>query len=159
MENRKVMVKSMVASRVGINLPDLKLKRTWEKRGVVRPIPFEELEQALYEPGVEYMFKQGILAIDSMEDKIALGLEEEGTTTPTNIIVLTEAEMDRYWKVLPFIEFKQKLTGLPKEQIQNLVDYAIDKEYTDINKCEYIKEKMEIDIIRAIQLNRQAKKE
>ena len=159
MENRKVMVKSMVASRVGINLPDLKLKRTWEKRGVVRPIPFEELEQALYEPGVEYMFKQGILAIDSMEDKIALGLEEEGTTTPTNIIVLTEAEMDRYWKVLPFIEFKQKLTGLPKEQIQNLVDYAIDKEYTDINKCEYIKEKMEIDIIRAIQLNRQAKEE
>lgn len=159
MENRKVMVKSMVASRVGINLPDLKLKRTWEKRGVVRPIPFEELEQALYEPGVEYMFKQGILAIDSMEDKIALGLEEEGTTTPTNIIVLTEAEMDRYWKVLPFIEFKQKLTGLPKEQIQNLVDYAIDKEYTDINKCEYIKEKMEIDIIRAIQLNRQTKEE
>lgn len=159
MENRKVMVKSMVASRVGINLPDLKLKRTWEKRGVVRPIPFEELEQALYEPGVEYMFKQGILAIDSMEDKIALGLEEEGTTTPTNIIVLTEAEMDRYWKVLPFIEFKQKLTGLPKEQIQNLVDHAIDKEYTDINKCEYIKEKMEIDIIRAIQLNRQAKEE
>lgn len=149
----------MVASRVGINLPDLKLKRTWEKRGVVRPIPFEELEQALYEPGVEYMFKQGILAIDSMEDKIALGLEEEGTTTPTNIIVLTEAEMDRYWKVLPFIEFKQKLTGLPKEQIQNLVDHAIDKEYTDINKCEYIKEKMEIDIIRAIQLNRQAKEE
>ena len=159
MENKKVMVKSMVASRVGINLPDLKLKRTWEKRGVVRPIPFEELEQALYEPGVEYMFKQGILAIDSMEDKIALGLEEEGTTTPTNIIVLTEAEMDRYWKVLPFIEFKQKLTGLPKEQIQNLVDHAIDKEYTDINKCEYIKEKMEIDIIRAIQLNRQAKEE
>ena len=159
MENRKVMVKSMVASRVGINLPDLKLKRTWEKRGVVRPIPFEELEQALYEPGVEYMFKQGILAIDSMEDKIALGLEEEGTTAPTNIIVLTEAEMDRYWKVLPFIEFKQKLTGLPKEQIQNLVDHAIDKEYTDINKCEYIKEKMEIDIIRAIQLNRQAKEE
>ena len=149
----------MVASRVGINLPDLKLKRTWEKRGVVRPIPFEELEQALFEPGVEYMFKQGILAIDSMEDKIALGLEEEGTTTPTNIIVLTEAEMDRYWKVLPFIEFKQKLTGLPKEQIQNLVDHAIDKEYTDINKCEYIKEKMEIDIIRAIQLNRQAKEE
>ena len=159
MENKKVMVKSTVTSRVGINLPDLKLKRTWEKRGVVRPIPFEDLEQALYEPGVEYMFRQGILAIDSMEDKIALGLEEEGTTVPTNIIVLSEAEMDRYWKVLPFVEFKQKLAGLPKEQIQILIDHAIDKEYADINKCEYIREKMEIDIIRAIQLNRQAKEE
>ena len=159
MENRKVMVKSAVASRVSINIPELKLKRVWEKRNVVRPIPFEDLEQALYEPGIEYMFKQGILTIDSMEDKIALGLEEEGTTVPTNIIVLSEAEMDRYWKVLPLIEFKQKLTTLPKEQIQNLIDHAIEKEYTDINKCEYIRERMEIDIIRAIQLNRQAKEE
>ena len=41
MENKKVMVKSEVMGRIGINLPDLKLRRTWERKGVVRPIPFE----------------------------------------------------------------------------------------------------------------------
>ena len=50
------------------------------------------LEEAMYDPGVEYMFKTGILYINEMEDKIALGLEPEGATKPENIIILTDDE-------------------------------------------------------------------
>ncbi len=159
MENKKVMVKSEAHSPIGINLPELKLKRTWEKRGAVKPIPFDALQEAMYDPGVEYMFKNGMLSIDDMEVKIQLGLEEEGTTQPTNIIVLSDSEMQRYLKVLPFNEFKMNVSKLSKEQVNNLVDYAIQHELTDMDKCEYLKERTEIDIIKAIQLNRQAKEQ
>ena len=161
MENRKVMVKSESAGRLSINLPELQLKRIWEKKGTIRPISFEDLQQALYVPGVEYMFKEGMLSIESMQDKIDLGLEPEGTKedSPVNIIILNDSQKKRYLTVLPTSEFKQELEKLPYEQINSLVDYAIEKELMDMDKCDILKEKTGIDIIRAIQLNRQAKEE
>lgn len=161
MENRKVMVKSESTGRLSINLPELQLKRIWEKKGTIRPISFEDLQQALYVPGVEYMFKEGMLSIESMQDKIDLGLEPEGTkeNSPVNIIILNDSQKKRYLTVLPISEFKQELEKLPYEQINSLVDYAIEKELMDMDKCDILKEKTGIDIIRAIQLNRQAKEE
>lgn len=161
MENRKVMVKSESTGRLSINLPELQLKRIWEKKGTIRPISFEDLQQALYVPGVEYMFKEGMLSIESMQDKIDLGLEPEGTKedSPVNIIILNDSQKKRYLTVLPTSEFKQELEKLPYEQINSLVDYAIEKELMDMDKCDILKEKTGIDIIRAIQLNRQAKEE
>ena len=161
MENRKVMVKSESTGRLSINLPELQLKRIWEKKGTIRPISFEDLQQALYVPGVEYMFKEGMLSIESMQDKIDLGLEPEGTKedSPVNIIILNDSQKKRYLTVLPTSEFKQELEKLPYEQINSLVDYAIEKELMDMDKCDILKEKTGIDIIKAIQLNRQAKAE
>ncbi len=161
MENRKVMVKSESTGRLSINLPELQLKRIWEKKGTIRPISFEDLQQALYVPGVEYMFKEGMLSIESMQDKIDLGLEPEGTKedSPVNIIILNDSQKKRYLTVLPTSEFKQELEKLPYEQINSLVDYAIEKELMDMDKCDILKEKTGIDIIKAIQLNRQAKEE
>ena len=153
MENRKVMVKSESTGRLSINLPELQLKRIWEKKGTIRPISFEDLQQALYVPGVEYMFKEGMLSIESMQDKIDLGLEPEGTKedSPVNIIILNDSQKKRYLTVLPISEFKQELEKLPYEQINSLVDYAIEKELMDMDKCDILKEKTGIDIIRAIQ--------
>ena len=161
MENRKVMVKSESTGRLSINLPELQLKRIWEKKGTIRPISFEDLQHALYVPGVEYMFKEGMLSIESMQDKIDLGLEPEGTKedSPVNIIILNDSQKKRYLTVLPTSEFKQELEKLPYEQINSLVDYAIEKELMDMDKCDILKEKTGIDIIKAIQLNRQAKEE
>lgn len=161
MENRKVMVKSESTGRLSINLPELQLKRIWEKKGTIRPIPFEDLQQALYVPGVEYMFREGMLSIESMQDKIDLGLEPEGTKedSPVNIIILNDSQKKRYLTVLPISEFKQELEKLPYEQVNSLVDYAIEKELMDMDKCNILKEKTGIDIIKAIQLNRQAKEE
>lgn len=159
MENKKVMVKSEVMGRIGINLPDLKLRRTWERKGVIRPIPFEELEQAMYDPGVEYMFKEGMLSIDDMEVKKALGLEPEDAEVPTNIIILSDEQRKRYLTVLPMPEFRAEVNKLSYEQLNSLVDYAIENELANLDKCEFLKEKTQIDIIKAIQLKRDAKEE
>ena len=108
MENKQVMVVNTIKSRVGINVPDLFLKRVWERKGAKKPIDFDTLQQALYDPSVAYLFSEGILYIDDMKTKIALGLEEEGATTPS-IVVLSDADLHRYLTAMPIFEFKNKV--------------------------------------------------
>ena len=154
MDKKVVMVKNTINSRVGIDIPDLNFRRTWEKKNAVKPVDFEILSQAIYDPGVEYLFKEGILYIEDMDVKIALGLESEGAKEP-EIVVLSDQQKTRYLKVTPLIEFKQLIGKLPYEQIHDLAQFAIEHEYTDFDKCEIIKSIIGIDIIKAIQLNRQ----
>ena len=151
----KVKVKSLVSKRVIMTVPDLRLRRVWEKKGAVVIIPFSQLEEAMYLPGVENLFKEGILGIDDMEQKIALGLEPEGADAPVNIITLTEQEMKRYLTVMPEFELKEKLKELPHEQIMELATYAIQHEVPiSLDKSEIIQSYTGIDVITAIKLNR-----
>ena len=154
MENKQVTLTNTIKSRVGINVPELMLKRVWEKKGVKKSIDFETLQQAFYDPSVEYLLREGILYIDDMEVKIALGLEEEGATAP-NIVVLSDSDLHRYLTAMPTFEFREKVKSLGREQVQSLVDYAIEKELTSYDKCEILKELTQIDIIKAVQLNRE----
>lgn len=158
-EKKKVNIKSETLGRVGINLPDLKLKRTWEKKGVIRQIPFEDLQQAYYEPGVEYMFREGMLSIDDMEVKKALGLEPDDAEEPVNVIILTDEQRKRFLTAMPMHEFRQEVAKLSYEQKNSLVDYAIAHEIANLDKCEFLKEITGIDIYKAIQLNRADKEE
>lgn len=150
----KVKVKSLVSNRVFISIPDIRLSRVWEKKGTVKTIPFDQLEEAIYDPGVEAMFRDGILGIDDMEVKIKLGLEPEGATEPVNIITLDDDQIKRYLTVLPIHEFRAKLKELPREQITEIASYAIANEIANFEKSEIIKGITGIDIINAIKLNR-----
>ena len=153
----KVKVKNLVSSRVVLSMPDMRLRRVWEKKGVVRVIPFDQLEEAMYSPGVEAMFKEGVLGIDDMEVKIKLGLEPEGAAEPVNVIVLDDKQRERYLKVLPIHEFKQKVKELPREQLMELANYAIEHEIADFDKSELLLKAVGIDILSAIKLNRDDK--
>lgn len=153
MEN-KVKVVNLISSRVNINLPDIRLKRVWEKKGATRTIPFDELEEAIYNPGVEALFREGILGIEDMEVKRKLGLEPEDAEEPVNIIVLDDAQRKRYMTVMPLYEFKEKIQELSREQIAELARYAIEHEIADFDKSEVIKQIVDIDIIGSIQLNK-----
>ena len=150
----KVKVKSLVSSRVVLSMPDLRLKREWERKGTIRTIPFDQLEEAMYSPGVESLFREGVLGIDDMEVKIALGLEEEGTVEPTNIITLDDNQRERYMKNMPMPEFRQEVKKLPHEQLVELAYYAIEHEIANIDKSELLLKLTDIDILSAIKLNR-----
>ena len=151
---KKVKVVSLVSQRVILTVPELRLRRVWEKKGAVAIIPFEQLEEAMYSPGVENLFRNGILGIEDMEVKIALGLEPEGADKPVNIITLTDAERKRYLTVMPVAEFRAKVKELPIEQINELAAYAIAHEIMDFDKSEILKQYINIDIMSAIKLNR-----
>lgn len=152
--DKKVKVASLVSQRIVLTVPDLRLRRVWEKKGAVMTIPFEQLEEAMYSPGVENLFRNGLLGIDDMEVKIALGLEPEGAKEPTNIITLNDGQRQRYLTVMPLHEFKEKLKELPIEQINELAAYAIEHEILNFDKSEEIKKYVNVDVMRAVQLNR-----
>lgn len=154
MADERVSIKSLVSHRVVLSVPDMRLKRVWEKKGAVRVVPFEQLQEAIYSPGVEALFTEGILGIDDMKIKQRLGLEPEDAVEPVNIIALDEAQMKRYLTVLPTHEFREKLRELPSEQINELIRYAIEHEIANFEKSEILKEITGIDIISAIKLNR-----
>lgn len=158
MENKKVEITSLVSGRITINLVDPRIKRTWERKGVKRYIDFEDLEQAMYNQGVEYMFTQGILGIEDMDVKIALGLEPEGAKEPVNIIILTDAQKRRYLTVAPLNELKEIIDKLSYEQIQELADFAIENELSNFDRCEILKKAIQVDVIQAIR-NKRADKE
>ena len=152
--DKKVKVASLVSQRIVLTVPDLRLRRVWEKKGAVMTIPFEQLEEAMYSPGVENLFRNGLLGIDDMEVKIALGLEPEGAKEPTNIITLNDEQRKRYLTEMPLHEFKEKLRELPIEQINELAAYAIEHEILNFDKSEEIKKYVNVDVMRAVQLNR-----
>ena len=154
---KKIKVTNLVNGKVGITLPDLRLNVNWDRKGQTRMIDFDTLQEALFDYGTEYMFREGMLGIEDMEAKIALGLEPEGAVEPQNIIILDDSQKKRMLTVMPLHEFKQKVVKLPREQVLNLVDFAVEHEYSDINKCDILKEMTGIDIISAIRLNREDK--
>ena len=155
----KVKVVNLISSRVNIDIPDVRLNRIWEKKGAVKVVPFDQLQEAIYNPGVEAMFTEGILGIEDLETKKKLGLEPEDAKEPVNIIVLNDQQRKRYLTVMPFNEFKDKIKELPVEQVRELAQYAIDNEIADFDKTEVIKKITGIDIIGSIQMNKQDKEQ
>ena len=62
MENKDtVMVESMSDHTVVVDVPELKISRTWTKRGQKYPFDRDSLFQAYYKPDVEFLFKEGII--------------------------------------------------------------------------------------------------
>ena len=157
--NGKIKVRSTVGGEVSVLIPEINLKRSWDRKGTIRYKTLEELEQGLYDPGFEYMIRQGILEIMDLDAKKELGLEPEDATEDVNIIVLSEEEMKRYLTVMPLPEFKEKIVELPKEQVQNLVDYAISNEIVNMDKNDVLKEVAEVNVIKAIELRRKSKED
>ena len=80
--NERVIVTSMVSGRIGLVLPRMHINKVWPKKGTKLPVEKDILREAIYEPGVEYLFKQGLLYIDDMDFKIELGLESEEAKKP-----------------------------------------------------------------------------
>lgn len=158
MENKQITLVSMVDGRVGINVPDLRLKRLWEQKGSKKKVAFDVLQEAFYDPSVEYLIKQGMLYVDDKEARIALGLEEnEEGAQP--IQMLKDEEINRLLTVVPTFEFRQRMKELTKEQIKSIVDYAVKHEITAYDKCEILKEYSEVDIIKTVQFNNEEKGE
>ena len=159
MENRKITIESLSTGRVGIDIPELHLRRRWEKKGAKTTIDLDTLKEAIYYKGVSNLFTDGFLKIDDMDVKIELRLEPEGAKEPENIIILSDAQRQRLLTVAPDRDLKEALGKISYEQTQELIEYAIEHEITDINKCDILKKATGVDIIKAVLLKRQAKED
>lgn len=156
--SEKVTVVSTVDAQVGINNPELRFKADWIGKGMKHKIDKEILEGLMFDPGVEYMFTNGILYIDDMDAKIDLGIEAEGTTEPTNVIVWDEDTIKKYINVKPLHEFKADFDKLSKEQKLEVAHYMVKNQMVgSMDKSEYVQEKTGVDVITAVRLDKAAK--
>lgn len=150
--DEKVMVTSMVGGT--ISTPALN-HRVWNKKGQKLPISKDVLREAIYEPGIEYMFKNGILYIEDMDFKIELGLESEGTKIPTQILPMDDKYMNRVLKLMPIADMKKAIDSMSQVQKQELVDFAVLQNDIQLDRIKIVSEKCGVDILRTIELNRQ----
>lgn len=150
--NDKVMVTSMVGGTISAASLE---HRVWNKKGQKLPVSKDVLREAIYEPGIEYMFKKGILYIDDMEMKIELGLEAPGTTTPTEVLPVDDKYLNRVLKLMPISEMKAAIDKMSIVQKQELVDYASKQNDIQLDRLAIVSEKCNVDILKTIELNRQ----
>lgn len=152
---RNVVVKNMVNATVSIVNPQYGINRRWSKKGQVMNIPFELLEQCLWEGGIRKMFDNGILYIESLQDKIDLGLEPADATEPVNIIVLNDEDMEKLWKDISIEDFKKKIGNLSRTQVDNLIEYAVRNEIVEMEKIDFLKKVTKKDVLAGISRKRQ----
>jgi hypothetical protein len=148
-DGRKVTVKSMVNYSVGLNIPDLRFKRDFTKEGETKAIDFDTLFEGVTSLGVRTLFDEGILYIDNKQDRIDLGLEEEGQ--PERFRILNRGQILKLLKVDPVSKLQETLETLPREQINRIAEVAIEEKFTDFEKCNVIKKFCGIDVISSVQ--------
>jgi hypothetical protein len=153
--NERVIVTSMVSGNVGITLPHLRFVKTWPKKGTKLPIDKEILREAIYDPGVESMFRDGVLYIEDMDFKIELGLEEEGAKAPTAIVPIDEKYLERVMKRMPIHEMKKVVKEMSNDQKRELIDYAAGQNDIQLDRVNALKEIVGVDLFKVIELKNQ----
>ena len=154
---KKIKVTSTVRHRVGVNLPDLRFKRSWQGVGASINIDKEMFEELMYEAGFRYMLEQGILYIEDMAVKVEHGLEPAGATKPVNIIVLSDKERAVLLsEATSTAGFETAIKKLKREQLMELADYAIKHRTISINKARLLKLASGRDVLVAIRLAQDA---
>ena len=151
--NDKVIVTSMVGGNIGITLPHIRFNKTWPRKGTKLTIEKDILREAIYEPGVEYLFRQGILYIDDLGFKIELGLEPEGAEAPTHVAV-DEKYMIRVLKVMPIGEMKKAISEMNEIQRQEFVDFASSQNDISLERIKVVDQVTGANILKIIELKR-----
>ena len=157
--SEKVKITSMVIGTVGVQIPELHFNRTWAQKGASVLVDKDILPEMMYDPGFANMINDGTLYIEDLEVKKELALEPEEATEPVNIIVLDDKDRQKYWTVLTYSVFKERVKKLPHAQVVELANYAVQHRLMDADKCRFIKQISGIDVINAIRLNEDDTKE
>lgn len=154
MTQRMVKVQNMVNKIVSIKKPQYNFNKRWTQKGQILPVPYETLEQMLWDDGIKKLFERGMLYIPEMKDKIDLGLEPEDAKEPQNIIVLNDKQIMDFLVNKPFVVFKKELEALSSTQIREMVNFAIVNEVAcEIAKVTLLKEITGVDILKSISRN------
>ena len=153
MELTKGSVTNTTNHAVLIQLPDIKFRRTWQPNSTFK-VDIEVLREAVYDTGFKAFLDEGVLFIEEKEIRVELGLEEEDAEKPF-ITILKPAQMIKLIKVAPIDEFKSTLAEITTEQALSLVDLAIKDKTITMEKLIVLKEKTGIDVVKAIELERQ----
>ena len=154
----KVKVFNYSTGEVGYTIENRNVRRNWLP-GQTLPIAVDELQEGLYNFGIEVLFREGILQIKSLEERIAVGLATGEMNEETKQIEVTDDLTGIYDKDQILAALKSEklidLVNLLKDAKpgvkDTLIDLAIDNEVTDMKKVDIIKKYTGTDVMIIIQ--------
>lgn len=150
MKENLISVESASNSTIVINVPDLKLHRTFTRRGSKILLDRDTLEQAYFDPSVEFLIKNGYIIIHDKQFLVDMGIiPDEESESP--IVVLDENMLNRLIKAMPLHETVEMLKKLTPAQLHELGDYAVEH-YEDLKmeKLEVLTKATGKDLLKAI---------
>lgn len=152
---RKVKVQNMTRGTVTYLVDNKGVRRTFKPKTPMN-VPFEELEEALFDPGVAVMFSTGMLAVMDEKDSVDLGLKGEDGIVET--IVADEKTILNLLKGEngAFFTFMQNASVAARN---SAVQLAIENEITDKAKAKIIKDIANADIVKTILRKREEEEE
>lgn len=156
MSEKRVKIMNKVKGTVILTDPNVPITREWTKKGQIATIPMDVMQDLIYQEGTLELFRQGVLYIVDKEDRIELGLEVEGQKP--EIEFLTENQMLGALIGTPK-DIENMIKKLPKAQVDEFVDLAVEKEITDMAKVDVIEKLTGKNIIKLVQFNRQLKED
>lgn len=156
MNDKKIKIINQVNGLVGVSLPNLNFTREWLTKGQIVTMPYDILEEAMFDPGFKNMIDQGILYIDDLEAAKSLGYEDEEVKVPTKYQRFTEQKLKDLILNSSFENFEKTFKKIPSEQRQELCDWAVTLRLRDPQKIAFLKENMNFDVDRGIYLDKLA---
>lgn len=158
MLENKIMVTSKTNSTVVVDVPELRLHRVWTQKEMTLPIDKDVFSEAVYNPGVSYLLREGILFVSDLEERKKLGLEEETATEETSSMIdLTDKLMLRMIKAMPEQELKDMLTKLTMTQREELGNFAVEHNADlKMDRIDLLSKACNRDILKSIENLRKA---
>lgn len=154
---KKIKIQSLVSGIVIVKDDTLRLRREWKNKGAIQIIDSDDLDILLYDPGVEYMFRQGVLDfVDEAEGKkfkIDFGWEQPGEEP--EVIRVDDDLMREMMTEMNVADFRKQVKKLTKEQLFELTRFCIENNYTQYEKVEILKQVTDVDIINTIRLTKE----
>lgn len=147
---RMVRLRNTTDKTVVVVDPINNIRREFPRKNVVQEIPFDMVAQLLFQTGFRNMIESGMLFIDSMEDKIDLGLEEPDTTIPTNIVVFSDEEKVKLLTTASVPDFIERLSHVTYEEAAELAKFAAKNDIYNPEKSDILKEITGLDVVAMI---------
>lgn len=153
----KVYVTNMSSSMTGFSVPDKHWSKTWPRKGAKFLVEKDIIREAMYQYGVEYLFRNGILFIDDLDFKKELGLEaEDATPTTLETVALDDNYLNRITRLMPLKEAESAIEKLSDNQRKELFDYAVKhSDQLEMTRIDMISKTCKADLLKAIQLKKQ----
>ena len=112
------------------------------------------LREAIFNPGVSYLFEKGILYIEDLDFKKEIGLEPYDAVKET-IVLLEDKMIERMLTNMPIAEFRAEFKKLTDVQMEEVAQYAVDHAMIDMNKAEIMKSLCGMDVLKIYNLKKQ----
>lgn len=134
----------------GVSYPIPESQGRWRdfRPGESKKITYGELEAVLQQNGCAALFAKYLLIKDP-------GAVQELTNTKPEIeYYMTEDQIKKWLPTCSLDQFLDALDFAPDGVLTLIKKYAVSLPLSDMNKCNAIKEKLQFDVLKAIELNK-----